>query len=232
MSALREIDERPLSTSWRPGFELDLARTLAPLRHGYGDPTIRITGGSAWRATPTPQGPATTYLELVGDVVRAFAWGPRAAGAIERVPNPPGQDDPPEALEPRHVLIRELQRRQTGIRFGRSDAVLESMIPAIAEQKVTGIEARAAYRRLIYRFGERAPGPARLWLAPSADVLAGLPYFAFHPLGLEQRRATVIRRAAQNAARLEAAAVLAPARGRAQLSAVPGLRAWSAPENP
>jgi 3-methyladenine DNA glycosylase/8-oxoguanine DNA glycosylase len=150
--------------------------------------------------------------------------------AIERVPSLLGADDHPEALEPQHPLVRELQRRATGIRFGRSDAVLESMVPAIAEQKVTGIEARAAYRRLIYRFGERAPGPARLWLAPSAQVLAGLPYFVFHPLGLEQRRATVIRRAAQNAARLDTAATLPPPAALVRLQSIPGVGPWTAAE--
>jgi 3-methyladenine DNA glycosylase/8-oxoguanine DNA glycosylase len=230
MSAIRDLDERPLSTTWRPGFELDLAQVLAPLRHGFGDPTIRISARSAWRATRTPDGPATTYLELAGGEVRALAWGTGAGFAIERVPRLLGVADHPETLEARHPIVRELQRRATGLRFGRSDAVLESMVPAIAEQKVTGIEARASYRKLIYRFGERAPGPARLWLAPSAPVLAGLPYFALHPLGLEQRRTTVIRRAAEKAAWLEAAGTLPPVDALARLRSIPGVGPWTAAE--
>ena len=61
-------------------------------------------------------------------------------------------------------------------------------------------------------------------------MLAGLPYFAFHPLGFEQRRATVMRRAAQNAARLEAAATLEPAEALARLQAIPGVGPWTAAE--
>ena len=37
----------------------DLGRTLGPLAFGRGDPTIRIEGDRAWRATRTPDGPAT-----------------------------------------------------------------------------------------------------------------------------------------------------------------------------
>src|SRR3954447_19811776 len=144
MSALRQLDERPLSTTWRPAFELDLAQTLAPLRHGFGDPTIRLSARAAWRATRTPDGPATTYLEHTGTEIRALAWGPGASLAIERVPALLGANDHREALQPQHALVKELLRRQKGIRFGRTDAVLESMIPAIAEQKVTGIAARAS----------------------------------------------------------------------------------------
>ena len=36
---------------------------------------------------------------------------------------------------------------------------MESLVPAILEQKVTGIEAFRAWRALVVRYGERAPGP-------------------------------------------------------------------------
>ena len=41
-------------------------------------------------------------------------------------------------------------------------AVMEALIPAIAEQKVTGGKAHRALRRLIQRYGEPAPGPRGL----------------------------------------------------------------------
>src|SRR3989304_1480361 len=57
-----------------------------------------------------------------------------------------------------------------------------------------------------------ARGPAapaqRLRLQPSPEALAALPYFAFHPLGVEQRRADIVRRVARDAGRLEALAEL------------------------
>ena len=59
------------------------------------------------------------------------------------------------------------------------------------------LEARRAYRRLVLRYGEPAPGPGGLRLPPAADRLPALPYHELHPLGLEQRRALTLIRAAR-----------------------------------
>ena len=99
--------------------------------------------------------------------------------------------------------------------------VLASLVPAIIEQKVTGPEAQRAYRRLVLRYGEPAPGPGRLHLPPAAPVLAALPYFELHPLGLEQRRAVTLIRAAREAERLESAVGLPAEQALALLRSVP-----------
>ncbi len=90
-------------------------------------------------------------------------------------------------------------------------------MPAILEQKITGDEARRVYRALIRQYGEDAPGPAGLRLAPSAERLAGLPYYAFHPLGLERRRAELLRRIGAAADRLESLTRI-PGGGRRSVS--------------
>ena len=41
---------------------IDLIRTLAPIAHGSGDPTIRFESDGIWRATRTAGGPATLRL--------------------------------------------------------------------------------------------------------------------------------------------------------------------------
>ena len=71
---------------------------------------------------------------------------------------------------------------------------MEVLLPAILEQKITGTEAHRAWRSLVVRYGEPAPGPLGLRLPPDPALLARLPYYAFHPLGVERRRAEVIRR--------------------------------------
>src|SRR4029079_17161726 len=87
--------------------------------------------------------------------------------------------------------------------IGRRGAVLEALIRAILEQKVTGTEARRAYRGIISRWGEPAPGPHGLRLLPQPAVLAAIPYHEFHPLGLERRRADLVRAVAARANRFE-----------------------------
>ena len=76
----------------------------------------------------------------------------------------------------------------------------------------------------------RHPVPGSLYLPPAPDRLATLPYFELHPLGLEQRRAGTLIRAAREAARLESAVGLPPEQALALLRSVPGVGAWTAAE--
>jgi 3-methyladenine DNA glycosylase/8-oxoguanine DNA glycosylase len=208
---------------------LDLRRTLEPLAHGRGDPTIRLLAGEARLAFRTPQGPATLQLrQRRPDAVEARAWGPGAAEALDGVPALIGARDDPDAFTPRHDVLRELARRLRGVRLTASGRPFDALLPAILEQKVTGVEARAAYRALIRRHGERAPGPFGLQLAPSPQVLAALPSYAFHPLGVERRRAELIRRCAGMAPRLARAAG-SEAASRI-LANIPGIGPWTRAE--
>jgi 3-methyladenine DNA glycosylase/8-oxoguanine DNA glycosylase len=217
-------------TEVRLGFTLDLLNTLAPLAHGRGDPTIRLGRRAASLALRTPDGPATLSLRQTDvSVLLASAWGPAAEAALLGVAELVGQRDEPDALAaPRDPLIRQLQRRFRGLRLPRTGRVLDALLPAILEQKVTGIEARRAYRALVRRWGEPAPGPEGLWLRPSASVLAELPYHAYHPLGVERRRAELIRAAARRADRLEGLAD--PAVLAERLRAIPGIGPWTVAE--
>jgi 3-methyladenine DNA glycosylase/8-oxoguanine DNA glycosylase len=209
---------------------LDLVLTLRPLVRGPGDPTMRLTRTRAHRATRTPDGPAAIAIELAPGEVRAEAWGPGADRALADLPAVLGLDDDPSALVPAHPLVADLVRRLPGLRIGRSGAVMEALVPAILEQKVTGSEASRAFRGLVRAFGEPAPGPLGLTLPPAPDRMARLPYYGFHPLGVEQRRADTVRRAALRAEWLEAIVGLGPAAAEARLTAVPGIGSWTAAE--
>jgi 3-methyladenine DNA glycosylase/8-oxoguanine DNA glycosylase len=207
---------------------LNMVGTLAPLAHGTGDPTIRLGRGVARLAFRTPDGPATLEIRLgSAGSLRAEAWGPGARAAIASMPGLVGLADAPQALVPRDDLIHQLQRRMAGVRLTRSGRPFDALLPAILEQQVTGGEARRAYRMLIRRHGEPAPGPLGLWLAPSAAGLAELPYHAFHPLGVERRRAEVIRRAARLAPRLDGASAETV---RRLLLSVRGIGPWTVAE--
>ena len=63
-------------------------------------------------------------------------------------------------------------------------------------------------------------------VAPRPEVVAALPYYELHPVGLEQRRAITLIRAAERASWLEAAVQMAPAAALARLRAVPGIGPW------
>ena len=208
---------------------LDLQRTLAPLVHGRGDRTIQLTAGEAWLAFRTPSGAATLRLVQGAEaVVEASAWGPGAQPAIASAARLIGEDDRPEAFVAHHPVLRALQRRHAGLRLPASGRVFHALVPSVLEQKITGTEAFRVYGALLRRHGEPAPGPTHLILPPAPDLLAEMPYHAFHPLGLERRRAEVIRLAASRAAWLDASATSAEAQAR--LRSLPGIGPWTAAE--
>ena len=141
---------QPLVRRFATPGTLDLRLTLAVHRRGSRDPTLRFSAdGSVWRATRTPDGPATLRLLRNGEAIRAQAWGPGAAWAIKQAPELAGAlDDAARfgVVVAGHPLLRALHGRFPGIRIGRTGRVMEALVPAIIEQKVTGGEARAHSR--------------------------------------------------------------------------------------
>lgn len=214
----------------RLDFEVDPALTLAELGKGPRDPTIRFERGVVWRALRTSEGPATTRLAPAAEGWRVSAWGPGASAAVAAIPRLLGSEDDPNALVLSGGRLRALADRLAGLRFGRADAVWPCLIPAICSQKVTAGQAHRAYFGILRRWGQDAPGPGRLRLAPEPEVIAALPYHALHPVGLEQRRAVTLIRAAERAAWLEEAVGMEPAAALARLRSVPGIGPWTAAE--
>ena len=211
---------------------IDVVLTLAPLRRGPGDPTMRM-GREIWRTTRTSDGPATIRIGRHAAGIEVEAWGPGADDVLARAPSLVGAEDDPAAFQPAHPLLARLHAQRRGLRIARSGAVMDVLVPAILEQKVTGTEAYRAWRALALRYGEPAPGPAGdagMRVAPAPAVLAALPYHAFHPLGVERRRAEVIRRVCALATTLEAAGWEGPAALSARLLAIPGIGPWTAAE--
>ena len=209
---------------------LDLVRTLSPLAHGRGDRTVRLGPSEAWVARRLDSGAATIQirLEAGATAVTARAWGDGAEEALATAPALIGELDEPERLVAHHPVVRRLQRTYPGLRLPRSGRVIHALVPSILEQKITGTEAFRAYAAFLRAHGEPAPGPGDLALPPSAATLSSLPSYAFHPLGVERRRAEVIRRIASRAAWLEAARDAAEATAR--LMSFRGIGPWTAAE--
>ena len=203
---------------------------MGPLRRGRADPTIRFGADGAWRAARTPDGPATVQLRVAGGAVEARAWGPGAEWALDAAPDLVGARDDEEGFVAAHPLVAELRRRLAGLRIGKTGAVVDAMVPTVLEQKVQGIVAKRSYARLVRALGEPAPGPAPLLLPPAPERLAALPYHAFHPLGVERRRAETVRLVARHARRLEESAAMTFGDARRRLCALPGVGPWTAAE--
>lgn len=215
---------------------IDLRRTLGALRHGAGDPTItRGPDGSIWRAVRTPAGPATVRIVAApGDAsVTAQAWGPGAGWCLETLPDLLGARDNRADFVPGLDLLDRLHRTFDGWRLTYTGLVFESLVPAIFEQKVTGGEAFASYRRLLRQVGEPAPGPGGeldLVVPPDPRAWLDVPVWDFHLAGLGPERRDALLAAARVAPLLERSGSAGPAALDTALRAVRGIGVWTSAE--
>jgi endonuclease III len=218
---------------WDAGHPVDLGATLGPLRRGTGDPAHRFDpAGRFWWAVGTPDGPGTLAVAAAGPVVTAEAWGAGAAWLLDRLPVLLGDGDDWAGLDVSSVpVLARVLRSRPGLRLPSTGLVLDALVPAILEQKVTGEEARRAWRLLLRRHGTPAPGPAAgLVVPPAADVLLAVPSWDWHRFGVDLKRQRAIRAAATVARRLEECVGLAPDAALARLQVVPGVGLWTAAE--
>ncbi|MCL8016398.1 DNA-3-methyladenine glycosylase 2 family protein [Streptomyces sp. AS02] len=216
-----------------PDGPLDLGLVLGPLRRGPGDPTFRaMPDGSVWRACRTPAGPGTLRVGVRGAEVRGEAWGPGAEWLLEQLPELLGAADDPSAFVPRHRLVAVARHRRPGLRLTRTGLVMESLIPSVLEQKVTTDEAYRAWRLLVRKYGEPAPGPApgRMCVMPDAETWRLIPSWEWHRAGVDNKRASTILRAVRVAARMEEAVRMPPAEAQGRLELVPGVGPWTSAE--
>jgi 3-methyladenine DNA glycosylase/8-oxoguanine DNA glycosylase len=233
--------------AWAPGRPLDLSATLGPLRRGGGDPAVRREGtgplATWWWATRTEEGTALLQLRPLPalGVVEASAWGEGAAVVVDRVPELLGedQDDSGFTPHPDHPVLVAAHRRHRGVRVPRTRAVFEALAAAATEQVVTGLEAHRAWRDLLLRFGDPAPGApagtpgspaAGMRVPPSARGWAGIPSWEWLRAGVEERRRRVVLHAARCAPALERTAALPLERVEPALRSLPGIGVWTAAE--
>jgi len=227
---------RPLETVYRPRHPLDLRRTVLYQQHGAGDPTMTADHAVIWRASRTPEGVATLALrETSPGVIKAAAWGPGAAWALTQLPALCGADDDPTGFEAaRHPLIADAHHRHPGLRLSRTDLVFDALASAIFEQKVTGVQAFGAWRRIVVWFGERAPGPTPkpMFAPPTLEGWRRIPSWAWHRAGLEppQSRA-VVEAAARGESLMQAMAEADGGDGHERLlTSLRGIGPWTSAE--
>jgi hypothetical protein len=227
------MDAPVAETVWRPGRPVSIGLAVGALQRAGGDPTQRRSAdGALWRTARTPLGPGTLRLARAEDGVSARAWGPGAEWLVDGVPDLLGASDDPSGFVPQHPVIAQTWRRLPLLRFGSTRLVFELVVPAVLEQRVTGVEARRSWRVLLQRFGEPAPGPAPagMYVFPAPQTWRRIPSWEWHRANVDPGRARTVIAAAAVAHRLDEALTLPRDDRLRRLRAVAGIGEWTAAE--
>ncbi len=208
--------------------------SLSPLRRGRGDPCyFDAADGAVWRTSLMASGPVTARISRSApDRVDCEAWGSGASEFNERLPALLGAADDASGFAPREPTIAAAFRRVPHLRLGRTGRVLEALVPAVIEQRVSGMDAHRAWRRLVTAYGAPAPGPApaHMRVPPAPNVWRRVPSWEFQRANVDPGRARTIVGCAQRAEALERLAVRAPESARTALTSLPGVGEWTAAE--
>lgn len=225
-----------LTRTYRPDRPLQLGAVVGIFRRGAGDPTSWSDRARTWVfAWRVPTGPVT--LRLVDHPrrgeVEAEAWGEGAEWLLDRLPALLGEDDDDAGFVGHHDVVREARRRFTGWRVPASGLVVQSLIPTIIEQRVTGKEAFAAYRMLVRHNGTPAPGVGSdlgLVVPPDPRTWALIPSWEWLRAGVDGARSRPAVTVATRAGRLEETVRMPSLEARRRIESLPGVGRWSSAE--
>lgn len=208
--------------------------TLAPLRRGRGDPCFDVAADSAiWKTSLMETGPVTARITRAApSIVHAEMWGSGATEFADALPALLGADDDSHGFAPTEPTIAAAHRRVPHLRIGRTGRVLESLIPAVLEQRVAGKDSFRSWRLLVTKFGTPAPGPApaQMRIQPPAQVWQAIPSWEFHRANVDPGRARTLVGCAVRAAAIERLTARPAQQARDALMSLPGVGVWTAAE--
>ena len=157
--------------------------------------------------------------------------GSGRAEFVEQLPAMLCLDDDVADFAPEHPKIAEAHRRHPGLRMLRTGLVFEALAPAVLEQRVHTVSARASWRRLVWKFGDPAPGPTPvpMRVPPTAQTWRHIPSWEYHRANVDPQRAKTLVLAARMADK--------PSRRRGWIRRpprsaclLPGIGVWTAAE--
>ncbi len=204
---------------------------------------MALAPGVAWLAFTTPAGPATLGISQRGTELHVRSWGSGAEQALEDAPALLGLHDDwshfdsPAFAQTLPHRVQEARRRNQTMRLPTTGRMVDALIPAILEQKVTTLEAVRAYTALLRKYGSRAPGagldpdmPATLMVAPTVAQWAAIPSWDWHRVGVGPQRSDTVQRMLRSASGLERLRTLPAAVAGEKMQTIPGIGIWTSAE--
>jgi 3-methyladenine DNA glycosylase/8-oxoguanine DNA glycosylase len=230
---------------------VDLRAVLGPMRRGRNDPTFRLDDRGLWRTAITPEGAVLQLLCADRAGVTSSCWGDGAGWMDSRTPDLLGLHDDPGAFERLPAVAAALADTSAGdamppagvseivglwrsrgagsLRIPKGHNVWESVVAAVLEQKVTGMEAGRAWIGLARSYGDPAPGdaPEGMLVFPTARQLRRVPSWHWRRLGVDRQRSDTLMRLAQVPHVLQRLPMDPPAAARRRLTSIPGVGEWT-----
>lgn len=231
------------ATVFDAGGPHSIVQTLGIIGRGPGDRTIALSPGIAWLAFNTPDGPATLGVTQRGSNLLVRCWGPGSGQALAGAPDLLGLNDDwshfdsPTFSPSLPHRVREARRRHPALHLPSTGRIVDALVPAILEQKVTSLEAHRSYALLLRKFGSPAPGtglhpdiPPSLLVAPTPSQWAAIPSWEWHKAGVGPQRSAAVQRMLRSASGLERLAQLPAEEAGRKMQAIPGIGVWTAAE--
>jgi 3-methyladenine DNA glycosylase/8-oxoguanine DNA glycosylase len=167
--------------------------------------------------------------------VRADAWGPGAQWLVSTVPDLLGFADDVSAFDPGPLpepLARTWRSLADRWRIPSSRLVVEALVIAVLEQKVTGVQSRRAWAALLVELGSPAPGPTPrpMRVLPEPETIRRVPSWQWHRWGVGPHQSATLVRAMQAPGRLEECSRLTPMDARRRLESIAGIGTWTGAE--
>ena len=234
-----------VTRTWRTDWPCQPALVLGTLARGAHFPTFHTeVDGTVWWATSGIGSPTLVRLAPLPTVggVECTAWGSGAQWAADRLPQILGADDNPDQFTPDVLLnspfaaVRDAWRRYGAVlRTPSTGAVVDALVLAALEQRVTGVEARRSWTQLVRKFGEPAPEPSEgrpphLFTPPLPEQWRTIPSWEWHGAGVDSHRTQTILRVTARAPALERLTRIPPAEARQRLRSLDGVGIWTAAE--
>jgi 3-methyladenine DNA glycosylase/8-oxoguanine DNA glycosylase len=207
--------------------EYNLRHTMIGHRMGSFDPTLRVDDHRVQLAIRTPDGPVGLVIDQHETNVEARGWGDGSHWIAERLDRLLGLQDSPKSFQPSDRVMKSLVRRFSGMHLPRFPRVFDRVVQVILLQRVSWRDAVAAWKRMVQRLGEDAPGPLSQILPPCPRTLASTPYYELVGCGVPHRQARTIQQVAFHARRIEESAEQGIESFTKTLSAIPGIGPWT-----
>ncbi len=217
-------------------FRIDVAAVLGSFGRGRRDPAMHVEAdGTIWRTTRTPSGAATLRIAASGAGLTLSAWGPGSEWALDAAPSLLGFEDDPAGFDGAALptsLTATWRHYANRWRVPRSRRVVEAMVIATLEQKVTGVQSRRAWQSMLQGIGETAPGPTPrpMRVFPDPAAIRRVPSWTWHAWGVGPHQSATILRVAQAAGRLEECVTLPAHEAARRMGSIVGVGPWTVAE--